>query len=61
MLFSKKYGCGKCGLHFKDRDDLLKHVREVHDGKSTYLCITCDESFDSEPAFKLHMARDHRI
>ena len=50
MLFSKKYGCGKCGLHFKDRD-ILKHVPEVHDGKSTYLCITCDESFDSEPAF----------
>ena len=28
MLFSKKYGCGKCGLHFKDRDDLLKHVQK---------------------------------
>jgi len=61
MLFSKKYGCGKCGSHFKDRDDLLKHVREAHDGESTYLCITCDESFDSESAFRLHMARDHRI
>ena len=60
-VFDKKYGCGTCGLHFKDREDVIMHVREKHAGKSTFLCITCDESFDSESAFKLHMARDHRI
>jgi len=46
MLLSKKVGCGKCILHFKDRDVLVKHVREAHDGESTYMCITADEYFD---------------
>jgi uncharacterized C2H2 Zn-finger protein len=60
-LFGKKYGCGSCGAVFKHRDELLKHADETHDKKTTYLCITCDESFMSESSFKMHMARDHRI
>jgi DNA-directed RNA polymerase subunit RPC12/RpoP len=61
-LFGKKrYGCGACGSSFKDREELLKHAEEKHDKKTTYQCITCDEEFASEPAFRMHMARDHRI
>jgi DNA-directed RNA polymerase subunit RPC12/RpoP len=60
-LFGKKYGCGNCGSVFKDREDLLEHAEQVHNKNTTYLCITCDESFNNEGSFKLHMARDHRI
>ena len=45
------------------RDELLTHAEEVHNNSHvmTYLCITCDEEFSNESAFKMHMARDHRI
>jgi DNA-directed RNA polymerase subunit RPC12/RpoP len=60
-MFGTKYGCGSCGATFKDREDLLKHAQDLHDKKTTYLCITCDESFENESSFRMHMARDHRI
>jgi DNA-directed RNA polymerase subunit RPC12/RpoP len=60
-LFGKRYGCGSCGKIFKDREDLLKHADEDHNKNTTYLCITCDESYSTESSFKMHMARDHRI
>jgi len=60
-MFGTKYGCGACGAIFKDREDLLKHAQDLHDKKTTYLCITCDESFANESSFRMHMARDHRI
>jgi DNA-directed RNA polymerase subunit RPC12/RpoP len=60
-LFDKRYGCGACGAHFKEREDLLRHAEEAHDKKTTYMCITCDEDFENESTFKMHMAREHRI
>ena len=60
-LFGKSYGCGSCGMRFKDRDDLIKHAQDVHDKKTSYLCITCDESFENESSFRMHMARNHKI
>ncbi len=60
-LFGKSYGCGSCGMRFKDRDDLVKHAQDVHDKNTTYLCITCDESFESESSFRMHMTRNHKI
>ena len=61
FLFDKRYKCGSCGAVFKDRFDLMAHAESAHDKKTSYICITCDESFDSEPSFKLHMIRDHKI
>jgi DNA-directed RNA polymerase subunit RPC12/RpoP len=61
-LFGKRrYGCGSCGSAFKHRDELLTHAAELHNKKTTYLCITCDEEFRSESSFRMHMARDHKI
>jgi DNA-directed RNA polymerase subunit RPC12/RpoP len=57
----KKYGCGSCGASFGDRDELLKHAEKIHNKETTYLCITCDEEFNNESSFRMHMARDHRI
>ena len=62
QLFGKKsYGCGSCGMQFKEREDLLKHAEEIHDKNTTYLCITCDESFENESSFRMHMIRNHKI
>ncbi len=61
QLFGKSYGCGACGMRFKYRDELVKHAQDVHDKKTTYLCITCDESYENESSFMLHMAREHRV
>ena len=60
-MFDKRYGCGNCGITFKDRYDLLRHAEVIHNKKTTYLCRTCDESFNTESSFKLHIARDHKI
>lgn len=57
----KKFGCGTCGETFKDRFDLIEHAEGVHDKKTTYLCLVCDESFENEPSFKLHMLRNHKF
>jgi hypothetical protein len=48
-------------MTYKDRFDLLRHAEQVHDKRATYLCITCDESFDTESSFKMHAARNHKI
>ena len=61
LFASKRYGCGACGASFKDREDLCEHADRMHEKKTSYLCLTCDESFQSEPSFKLHMARDHKV
>ncbi|HKX21465.1 MAG TPA: hypothetical protein VJM74_07330 [Nitrososphaeraceae archaeon] len=51
----KKYGCGACSGTFNNRFELLEHATAVHDKKTTYSCIVCDESFQSEASFKLQM------
>jgi hypothetical protein len=48
-------------MQFKDREDLLKHAQDIHDKKTTYLCLTCDESYENESSFRLHMVREHKI
>jgi hypothetical protein len=48
-------------MKFSDRDELVKHARDIHDGKTDYLCITCEESFENESSFRMHMARNHKI
>lgn len=57
----KKYGCGACGGTFSDRFELVEHAAAEHDKKTTYLCIVCDESFETEGSFKLHMMRNHKF
>jgi DNA-directed RNA polymerase subunit RPC12/RpoP len=61
LFGKKKYGCGACGSTFKEREELINHAHQLHDKKTTYLCITCDEEFESESSFRMHMARDHRV
>ena len=61
MFGLKKYGCGACGSSFKEREDLIEHADKAHQKKTTYMCITCDESFDKESSFSMHMARDHKL
>ncbi len=62
QLFGKKsYGCGSCGMQFKDREDLLKHAEEIHDKNTIYQCITCEEDFENESSFRMHMIRNHKI
>jgi len=39
----------------------MRHADDMHNKKTTYLCLTCDEEFNKESAFRMHMARDHRI
>jgi DNA-directed RNA polymerase subunit RPC12/RpoP len=60
-MFGKMYGCGACGSRFKDREALLLHAEEQHNKATTYQCITCDEDFNNESTFKMHMARNHKI
>ncbi len=57
----KRYGCGSCGEAFNEREQLLDHADKVHQKKTIYMCITCDESFDKESAFSMHVARDHKL
>lgn len=59
MGLEKKHTCSTCPARFKMRGDLLRHVRNVHEGKRMYHCQTCGKSFGHSGHLNRHIQSVH--
>ncbi|CDF38089.1 unnamed protein product [Chondrus crispus] len=55
----RKHKCRTCESRFKNRGDLLRHVKVVHEGKRMYLCETCGKSFGHSGHLNRHIQSVH--
>ncbi|KAJ3191370.1 hypothetical protein HK101_007832 [Irineochytrium annulatum] len=38
-------GCGVCGMKFKRKHDLVRHMKTLHDASRFFRCMTCNQRF----------------
>lgn len=55
----KKHACTRCAKRFKNRGDLLRHVKVVHEGKRIYICETCGKDFGHSGHLNRHIQSVH--
>ncbi|XP_025987036.2 zinc finger protein 454 isoform X4 [Solenopsis invicta] len=53
-LHKMKYVCEQCGLEFKFKYGLTKHLR-THSGEKSYLCAICGKTFGCLSSQKIHL------
>ena len=53
----KPYGCPTCGHAFRDKNDLLKHIKRIHERvKKPVSCYDCGANFNHVGSLKKHLA-----
>lgn len=55
---SNQYGCESCQKSYPNRDDLQRHLIDVH-SKHFYKCQLCSSIFDSQSNLREHLAHKH--
>ena len=55
----RKHKCTTCEARFKNRGDLQRHVKVVHEGKRMYVCETCGKSFGHSGHLNRHIQSVH--
>lgn len=53
-LHKMKYVCEQCGMEFKFKYGLTKHLR-THSGEKSYLCAICGKTFGCLSSQKIHL------
>ncbi|CAH2230092.1 jg11300 [Pararge aegeria aegeria] len=53
--------CRLCNEMFKDYNQKMKHMLEVHQVQKTQKCSACDRIFATRKAFRVHIQRDHLL
>jgi hypothetical protein len=53
--------CSACDKTFSSKQNLNRHVREVHDADRTFHCNLCDKSYKSNGYLKQHNFQVHSI
>lgn len=53
----KSVACEICGLMYTSRNNMLQHVRRIHEGlkKKEYICATCESVFQTRKNIKSHL------
>lgn len=52
--------CNICGKSFRCRQNVRRHVKEVHSGKKPYKCPICAKDFIRKEGVKYHMRSFHK-
>ena len=52
------YNCRHCGSEFKDRNQMLYHVKTMHDGRQ-FACRQCQRSYSSKGGLTEHVKKMH--
>ena len=55
----RKHKCTICEARFKNRGDLLHHVKVLHEGKCIYVFKTCGKSFGHSGHLNRHIQSVH--
>jgi uncharacterized C2H2 Zn-finger protein len=55
----RKHVCTRCGVRFKNRGDLQRHVKVVHEKKKSFSCNECGKQFGHSGHLNRHKA-SHR-
>ncbi|KAI4494764.1 hypothetical protein M0804_000965 [Polistes exclamans] len=55
-LHKMKYVCEQCGMEFKFKYGLTKHLR-THSGEKSYLCAICGKTFGCLSSQKIHLLK----
>ena len=55
----KNFSCDKCGLFFNQKQDLVKHIKEIHQGKRSFKCRQCDKIFGYVSHLNRHIDTVH--
>jgi uncharacterized C2H2 Zn-finger protein len=56
------FECGVCGETFDNKDQLVEHIKEVHNDINTganYKCAECGDVFGSQDELIQHIKADH--
>ena len=58
----KPYGCPTCGHAFRDKNDLLKHIKRIHERvKKPVSCYDCGANFNHVGSLKKHLAAKGKL
>ncbi|MCK5895070.1 MAG: C2H2-type zinc finger protein [Endozoicomonadaceae bacterium] len=55
---NKNYLCDTCGVKFKDRSNLFRHMivhQPIHLRNKPHVCVTCGNAFDRKDSLRQHM------
>uniref|UniRef100_A0A336LRP8 CSON013834 protein n=1 Tax=Culicoides sonorensis TaxID=179676 RepID=A0A336LRP8_CULSO len=55
----KKYICDLCDKRFIDRDEILKHIEQVHLNLAKYKCDICSKAFKQNSRLRYHKENLH--
>jgi uncharacterized C2H2 Zn-finger protein len=62
LIEDKLFTCGVCGLDFFRRSELRSHVKQSHEVKGSYVCMSCPLLiFKNNRELTKHVESDHRF
>lgn len=59
MHLFKKYRCDKCGIKFRQQEELMQHEQITHSDNKIYDCNQCGQNFSSMEEMRTHLQRFH--
>jgi len=55
---SKRFPCPICGRKFRVKEQMKRHVEQIHEDNKNYKCSRCDKAFNNEFSMRRHEAND---
>jgi len=59
MHLFKKFRCDKCGVRFRQQEELMQHEQVTHSDNKVYDCKQCNLDFSSMEEMRSHLQRYH--